>query len=319
VLTAQGAARWIEALTGRGAYDNGPTWLLFENWQVTNAEEAYWALNCMEAVTNNHVVYSFTNGSPGLVAQDPMYSVMALGVTVPLFRVLPGASSVEVSGPAGTDTAISWDQLAVQSFSLRSGPVIGATETLVGAGVSLTENVDLGDNGASWLNLTAVASAGSRVDSLTLALGPPPPLDPDFRAPPATLIQPTSGGFVWSVAPSLGQSPDTTNLTTVGTFRPAPGSFSPSGENPLVPLAVNFVNSGPGALNVHLGLETDGTSNPATVLPPVMTTPGLLQSFDIHFLLLPNTPLYSQTVAFYQFALGFRVVYVNPEWQLLNG
>ncbi|HEV8050535.1 MAG TPA: hypothetical protein VGP88_08075, partial [Thermoplasmata archaeon] len=72
VLTTQSAARWTEALTSRGAFDAGPTWLQFESWEITNAQEAYFALNSETAVTNNLLVASYSGYATASLSQAPM-------------------------------------------------------------------------------------------------------------------------------------------------------------------------------------------------------------------------------------------------------
>ena len=101
VLTTQGAVRWVEALTDRGAFDVGPTWLLFEPWQIVNAEESYWALNAQYALTNNLQVFSFSgfNASvPSGLAGSPTYGAYIEGIQFPLLRLVPTSAFVYAVG-----------------------------------------------------------------------------------------------------------------------------------------------------------------------------------------------------------------------------
>jgi hypothetical protein len=63
VLTYQGhAAHWVEAVTSRSAFFPGPTWIHFYPYQIIRDEESFWAFNSQDAITNNHVVWSFAGG-----------------------------------------------------------------------------------------------------------------------------------------------------------------------------------------------------------------------------------------------------------------
>ncbi len=317
VLTVQGATRWVEALTARAAYDPGPTWLLFENWQITNAEESYWALNCYTAATNNELVYSYSNLSSPLLSEAPLYSIYQLGVAVPILRVLPGASTLNLT-VGGTPTQVTLSSLAAAGSTFAPDGT-GAVVRFGAQGVQVQETVAFGGPSDSWLNLTLTPSPGESLDQATLALGPPPPLVSSLRAPPPPSVALAPGAFAWSVAAGLGQLPGNVNVTTNGTWSPAPSSVSEGGPGLPGTIQATFPNPAPTQpLSVGLRLSTPNTSNPGTDLPSLLPTNQFLADYDVHYLLLPQTPQYAQTIAFYQAELGFVPVFQNSEWILLS-
>jgi len=102
VLTTQSVARWVEGLTARTAYTPGPTWLLFNSFQVNNAELSLWALTSMDSLTNGQAVMSFSGFSPsGNLDESPLYSVYVDGVAFPVLALNPTSMVVNATLPGG--------------------------------------------------------------------------------------------------------------------------------------------------------------------------------------------------------------------------
>ncbi|MCI4317352.1 MAG: hypothetical protein L3J96_02335, partial [Thermoplasmata archaeon] len=72
-------------------------------------------------------------------------------------------------------------------------------------------------------------------------------------------------------------------------------------------------------LQVSIEITTQGANNPAVQLPSVMDTPAFLVAHDIHFVLLPTAPQYTQTINYYEAEFGFRVGFSNSGWTVLEG
>jgi len=319
VLTTQGSARWVEALSDRGAYDIGPTWLLFENWQVTNAELAYWGMNSFLAVTNNHAVISYSNLSTSLLNQAPMYSIYDEGINVPVLRFLPGATTANVTtGPSSQDIALTY--LASPSLSWQAGPSPSATTMYDSAVANVLQTATLGVDGQAWVNYTFTPKAGHGLPSVQIALGPPPSNTPTIHAAQDEEENFSGSSFEWSQSVRLGQLPSAVNVTTEGTIEPVPQNIDQNATGLPGTVLVDFSNPEPAsAFSVSFSMSTADTSNPATVLPAVMLTSTFLHEFDIHFLLAPNDAGYAPVVAEFQLSYKFRVVYLNSEWVVLQG
>jgi hypothetical protein len=319
VLTVQGAARWVEALTARGAYDIGPTWLLFENWQVTNAEWAYWALNSYAAVTNNEAVFSYSGAAGSVLSQAPMYSVYEEGVLVPVLRALPGATLFNVTSQGRADS-VALSALGAPLFSPFGGSKPGMSLIFAGSTVWVEVNATLGYGGQAWVNYTVVPRGGDNVSGVRIELAPPPFEVPSLHTDGVPTVTPSPGGFNWSLSASLGQLPTPVTVSTSGSFAPRPQSSTFNGSGSPNSLSLSFANPSPNrAMTISLALRTSGASNPATTLPEVMLTEQLLASYNIHFLLVPLISGYAQTIAFYQLNFQFRTVFQDSEWILLEG
>lgn len=59
-------------------------------------------------------------------------------------------------------------------------------------------------------------------------------------------------------------------------------------------------------------------SNPAVVLPTVLSTAQFFATNSIEFLLLPSTVPYAETLDFLSATFGFVVVFTNSEWTVLQ-
>ncbi len=318
VLTLQGTARWIEALTGRGTYDSGPTWLDFEPWEIINSQSAFWALNSRYAVTDDSAILSYTPTSTILLDQAPMYSVFVEGVVFPIARVLPGDLSVSVVTPNGTRIvpSSSWGPgtLTINSTT-GTGTIAYSTEWFVA-----TIEGALGAPGAAWMNFTVNAYAGNTLSQVDFSMGSPPSDVALLHAPSSESVVTSPNGFEWTSSGTLAQLPAPETITTNGTYSIAPTANVVSNFPANVTLTSSFaLPSGDSQFFVSLALSTPGTGNPGITLPLILDTEAFLQSHDIHFLVLSSGAAYAPTIAFYQAVFGFTTVYVNSGWQVMEG
>ncbi len=318
VLTLQGSARWTEALTDRGVYDAGPTWLDFEPWQIVNSQSAFWALNSRYAVTDGSAIVSYTPNSTTILSQSPMYSVFDQGVIFPIVRVLPGAMNVTVVTANGTmtDSGSSW------------GPPILTVNTTTGVGtiaysdrwLRATIIGALGPLGGATINITVAPVHGDSLSQLSVAFGSPPAGVALMHPPTSQSVVPSGAGFSWLSTGTLGQLPSRATLTTSGEFVPSPASSSVSLFPANVTLTSNFlIPPGEPSFTVSVSLTTPGAGNPGISLPLVLDTEGFFQTHDIHFLLISTGNIYSPTIAFFESAFGFTTVYLNSQWEVLEG
>ncbi len=318
VLTLQGSARWIQALTDRGTYDIGPTWLDFEPWQIVNSQTAFWALNSRFAVTDDSAILSYTPTNTTLINQAPMYSVFVDGVVFPVVRILPGALSVTVTTPTGTQTVpgSNW------------GPGVLTINSTTGTGTiaystpwfDATVEGALGSASETSINLTLTATAADTLGQVNLTLGAPPEGIALIHAPSSQSVTLSPTGFSWTSTGTLAQLPSPETITTTGTYSVAPSAMTLSAFPANVTLTSVFaVPSADSRFSVSLALSTPGTGNPGISLPLILDTQAFLQSHNIHFLVLSSGGPYAPTIAFYQTVFGFTTVYTNPGWEVLEG
>jgi hypothetical protein len=317
VLTIQSAARWTEALTSRGAFDPGPTWLDFESWQIADADASFWALNSANVVTSNGTVLSYS--PPGVTAldQSPMYSVYVDGVVVPVVRLVPGEMSVTLVSN-GSTRQISGADWGAPSFSLD--PLSGDSLATYHTG-RFTVNVSarLVPGGAT-LSLAAAPTPGNQIGSLTVAFATPP-RNAASLGPAVTLtLGPLAGGVYWNVSKSIGPLPTPSLVPTAIRFSPTPQSLATTSFPVNGTLLANFSNPSPGApIQVESTLQTQVTTNSVVTLPRLMATSAFLAVNDIHFVLLPATNPYSANAILFEAAYGFQVEFQNSQWMVLQG
>jgi hypothetical protein len=318
VLTLQGSARWTEALTGRGVYDEGDTWLDFEPWQIVNSQSTFWAFNSQYAVTQGTSIVSYSPGSTSVISQSPMYSVFDEGVIFPIVRVLPGAMTVTVTTPNGT-VLVGGNSWGTPNVTVNDttgvGTIVYSTPwvvaTIVGA---------LSAAGAATMNVTLLPANGDSLNVLSLGLGSPPGGVSLLHAPATQTVYASGSGFSWLSTGTLAQLPNPVTLNTTGVFTPAPSSMVVSSFPASVTLTSQFgIPGGDRPFTVSIALSTPGTGNPGVSLPLVLSTEAFLQSRDIHFLLLGSGDLFEPTIAFFEAAFGYTTVYINSGWEVLEG
>jgi hypothetical protein len=317
VLTLQSSARWVEALTTRGAFDIGPTWLDFEGWQIIDSQEAYYTFNSAYAVTDNAAVLSFTDPSSPILSQSPMYSILSLGIPVPVCRLLVGSSSVTIveNGTTETIPGSAWGP-----GTLAVGPS-SATATLSynPAPFSLSVFSTATNGSSATLSVTATGKNGTLVEGFTLEMGVPPSGVSLLGVGTQSGIVLQPGGFQWNTTKSLGPLPTPSEFFTTGTFSAAPvvetQSLYPNGPE----VTAQFARpAGLSPYTVSLELTTPGSGNPGVSLPPVLNSTGFLDSNDIQFLFILETNPYLPTVQLFEATLGFHVVYANSSWEILE-
>jgi len=319
VLTTQSAARWTEALTARGAFDAGPTWLQFESWEITNAQEAYFALNSETGTTNNLLVASYSGYATTSLSQAPMVSALVLGVPVPILRVLPATELTDTSGPgcSGWTAAAATGPPSVAVPGPT--PVSGALRES-NACATTTQTTTLSPGSPTlWLNYTVTPTPGDQLLGFNLTMATPPPKNAALHAGPATAITAAGPSLSWSTITALGQFPGGGNVTLTGSVAPTPVSALVNASNGTGQVAYGFGNPSPSApLSISFEMQVPSASNPAIVLPTVLSTPAFLAANSIRFLLLPSTAPYAETIEFFAATFGFVTVFANSEWTVLQ-
>jgi hypothetical protein len=329
VLTTQGAVRWTEALTARGAFDIGPTWLLFEPWQIVNAEESYWALNSAYAFTNNLNVLAYSGfnlSSASSLSENPMYGAYMDGIQFPLVRFSAAGLSA-LASPAGPANA-TW----VPAWGTGSTPVLSfpnktpeASVVYSTADYTLFENGTVPLVGPSWVNLTVVPHEGATVADLNVSLLAPSTgvslLHPPTSAG-VSLVEPTAAGATlhWSDKAVLGQLPNAQPISSTIHVAPGPTQTILSNSSKPNSALMEFQNPAPAEpFTVTLAFSTAGVGNPAVTLPSEMFGSSFLAVHNIHFLLVPNQVGFAQTENLYRLVYHFSVVFQNSEWVVLQG
>jgi hypothetical protein len=321
LLTTSGAVRWTEALSDRGAFDIGPTWLLFESWQIVNAEEAYWALNSLNALTNNAQVLSFTGFNTSALQQAPMYSAYIQGVQFPLLRVLPASLSANVStgGPyvqtpaEGTFAPV----VTIPGPQPNTGLI-----TYSNPQFTVNEVGAIGPVDTSWINFTVTPSTGSQVSSFNLTLGSPAVGNSFLHAPSSTGTWWDAAGqsLAWNDSGVLGQLPGNYSIESAITPYPSPTGTPLTPQGGLNSAEMSFANPHPSQpFTISLLLTTKGDGNPAISLPFLMNGGAFLAEHDIHFLLVPTLTSFLSTEQFYESVYGYTSQFQNSEWTVLEG
>jgi hypothetical protein len=319
VLAPSTDARWIEALTNRQAFDNGPVWLLFDPFQIVDAEESYWALNSEYAVSNGQVVLSYSGFNTPLYGQAPMYSANDEGIAFPVFRILPTAVTLNATTPSysGLYPVLPAPTPAVSVDAAPPGH--GTIVFTTGAG-TVTETAAPGTGGSAAVQFQVQPKAGAQVRSLVLVLASPPPTSAMLARDKIVTLSATPGGLNWVVTGPLGEYPYPATLTTQVGFSLRPSSERFGGFQGSYGVRVEFPNPAPTQpFTVTISAQTGGTSNPTPSFPTAFATAQFLQGQDVHFLLWPNTPASPWQVSYYESTFGFQPVYNNSEWVILQG
>ncbi|HEV2448837.1 MAG TPA: hypothetical protein VGU43_00295, partial [Thermoplasmata archaeon] len=317
VLTLQSSARWVEAITSRGAFDIGPTWLDFEGWQIIDSQEAYFAFSSAAAITDNAGVLSFSNPSSPILSQAPMYSILALGVPVPVCRLLVGSSSVTVldNGTPVTVPGPSWGP-ATLAVSPNSP---AATLSYSPAEFTLSIATSVANGSTAQVSVTATGRNGSTVQGLQLVLGSPPTGDALLGVGTQAGIVLQSSGFLWNTTKNLGPLPTASTFQTTGSFSVAPvvetQSTYPNGPE----VTAQFSRPASATpFTIGLTLSTPGSGNPGVTLPPSINATGFLDQNGIRFLFILQTNPYAEIIQLYESTLGFHVVFANSSWEILE-
>ena len=317
VLTLQSSVRWVEAISSRGAFDVGPTWLLFEPWQITNAEETYWAFNSQFAITNNHDVLAFSGGYRGVDASPtiaaPLYAAYLQGVAVPMIDVDTADLVLNVTTANGTFSEPAGSGGAPTLVAPTSGG--SATLAFQGADFELVETSSTPSAGGASITFSVVPEPGVVVNALDVHLRMPSNLVTLLHTPASAGVRATGGGALqWSTATLLGPELDASTITTTVVPTPAPATLAVAPTGGANAATYNFSGAGSAPFAVRLALNTSGASNPAIQLPALLNTSAFLAEHQIRFLLLPTKSGYQYTSGYFQTQFGFRSVDPNPEW-----
>ncbi len=319
VLTQSQVARWTEALTNRPEYTVGPVWLLFDPFQVVDTEETYWAANSAYAITNSQVVLSYSGFNTSVFSQAPLYSSYVQGVPFPVFRVVPGGLILNVTARNGTENIV------------FTGGLGGNASTAIhdsGNGTILYQSwaadvIEVGTplaGGQAEIQFVVSPHTGVTVHWIGVTLDRPPYGARSLQRGTLTALDYGAGGSLnWSIEGRLGQYPSPVNVTTTIQFsEPAVqqggGAFANgSAWRGLFPDA-----HGTSPFVLTLAVSTPSTSNPAQTLPRIMSSAGFYQNQSIHFVLWTNSPFYAEQLYYFEAQFGFRPVYANVNWIILE-
>jgi hypothetical protein len=331
VLGTQSTMRWIQALTVRGAYDYGPTWLDFFPWQIQNSFSAYWAQNAYNVSSNNRVALAYSGFSTVTMAQDPEYAAYVDGVIFPTIRLLTSQMWLSLTTHGVTNTVplnvLGPGQLfpAPPNGSLASGYSYRSSGFVVDVRGALAPTAPV-----AWINLTFVPTGSSPavLHSFTLGLSSAAATSSLSHSPQVSAIVPVPGvpgAFQWDVTGPLGQLPSPYRLATYGYFSPAPipnsvaVNASPSASPHLL---ATFANPNPSAgarWSLSLRLTTPQATNPAIVVPTWFSSAAWMAANHVRFLVVPNLYGYLAEVQYFEATYSWRLVFSNSAWFILSG
>jgi hypothetical protein len=322
VLTLQSSVRWVEAISSRGSFDVGPTWLLFEPWQITNAEESYWAFNTRFALTNNVEALGFSSGYTGVdsspISSAPMYAVYLNGVAVPILNVQTAGLSVNVTS-AGHTAIYPAGQWGAPTFALAPDGSPAATLSFRGPLFNVTEASTVRPSGGAGITFTVTPSPGVVINQVLVGISAPSFLVALLHAPVSQGVLFQNGALTWSVGAIVGSQLTTSTVTTRVEFAPPPIQVSTSPPALSNAATAVFANPSGAAWTGGMNLTTNGTWNPAIHLSSVLDTAQFLAKHQIHFLLLPTRGAYAYTNVLYQLLFGWKAVFANAEWTVFSG
>lgn len=318
VLTVPSAARWTEALSDRDALTVGPVWLLFDPFQITDAEESYWALTSEYTVENSQAALAFSGEATPVMSQAPMYTVYDQGIPFPVVRVLPGTLALTASGPNGS-----------------TGYPLTATGTFPGGGAgglppnvtvtyrsSVASVVEVGtalSDGSMRLHFEVTPDAGTTVRSLTVGFATPPSDSSTLATDSVASTSVAGSTMTIGVTGKLGQYPDPAQITSTIHFSGTPTWSSPNSLTLAGSETAVFADpNGSGRFGLEVAFASVGASGTVGPLPAMLSTPTFLQNRSIAFLLWPNQTYGSVEIQYYEATFGFRQVYANPEWIVLG-
>jgi hypothetical protein len=319
VLTTEGAARWTEALTDRGAFDPGPTWLQFETWEISDAQESYFAMNTETAVTNNLLVAAYSGYATTSLSQAPLISALVLGVPIPIVRVLPASEMTETSGVG----CAGWASASAGGTPTLTVPGLTATSGEIHEGNSCATTVQTTTLAPTsptlWLNYTVTPTAGNQLLGFNVTLASPPPRVTPLHVGPLNAIAANGSSLAWTVGTASGNFPGGANVTLGASIAPTPTSVAFNASNGTGQSAYGFQNPNPSdALAISFEMTVPMASNPAVLLPTLLSTAQFFATNSIVFLLLPAVATYAETIDFLSATFGFVTVFSNSEWIILQ-
>ena len=322
VITMQGAVRWVEALTDRGAFDVGPTWLLFEPWQILTQRSATWAINShgrLDEQPSGLLVFRIQRLHPQWPARGPTIR-RSTPSKASSFRSFDWSHRPRTSSrrPARLRHLYALQGSATPLLSISSISTPAATVVYPDGLFSASESTALSPGGTAWMNLTVTPGPGVQIDGINLTLSSPSLGPALLHAPASQGVSLSGSGVVWSDSAILCQLPGAVPFSTqISASLGASITLSSPGASDTV--SWNFTNPQPGSpLDISISLQTSGLSNPATSLPTLMLGSEFLSQHDIHFLVLPNQAGFTGTAQFFEAVYGFSQVYSNPEWTVLQ-
>jgi hypothetical protein len=318
VLTVASASRWTEALSGRAAFTVGPEWLLFDQFQIADTQESYWALTSQYAISDNRVALSFSGFSSPDLSQAPMYTPFVQGVEFPVLRVLPGSLSVNASGPEGAGAFPLEGDLAP---TVTPGPpgTSEITARYTAHVATLTELATTLPNGTARVQFLVTPAPGEIVRSFSFEVAPPPTESTVLSTDAPSGIALHGSTLSWSVTGKLGQYPKLVTVASEVAFRPGPVSA----RTPAASLAhtwnLTFSDpNGSAPFSVGADFSTVGASNPAATLPTAFSTQTFLTNNSIQFLLWPGGSKAAAEIGYFGATFGFSEAFENSQWFVLQ-
>lgn len=317
VLTTSSAARWTEALALRDALTIGPVWLLFDPFQIVDAQETYWALTSEYALSNGQCAVAFSGFATPVDSQAPLYAAYDEGVPFPVFRVLPGSILLNASGPNGSGQFPAQGG-GVPQLTVTSTNGTAATVVYTGAAGRLVETTATSPDGSASISWQILPDAGEVVHALTLELGPAPPQSTSLDTDTTTSVTLAGTELAWSVQGKLGQYPTPVTIPTAVDFSEPPATWSLAGP-PTGYVSLTFADAaGTTPFPVTMTVRSGAPAGPTAELPAVLATQAFLNEHAIHYLLWPNTTDGTVETTYYASTFGFHPVYSNPEWVILE-
>jgi hypothetical protein len=321
VLTLQSTVRWVEAVDSRGAFDVGPTWLLFEPWQIVDAEESYWAFNSRYTLTNNLDALAFSGGYTGVdqspLVSAPLYAAYVDGVAIPILNLQTAGILVSstVGGVARADAPGAW---GAPTLTVSANGSASATLAFHGPYFNLSEVSTAHPAGGATLAFQLTPEPGTVLRGIQLNLSAPSTSVVLLHGPASAGVSRIGDRLYWNVSTVIGPNPSASIVPATVDMSPAPSSVVLSSARSPNSALLTFPDASGGSWAGWLNLSTAGTGNPAVTLPPVMDTAQFLQEHQIRFLLLPTKAVYLLTGAYYQLLFGWKTVYSNAEWTVVK-
>ncbi|MCI4366193.1 MAG: hypothetical protein L3K08_00400 [Thermoplasmata archaeon] len=305
VLTVPSAARWTEALSARDAYTIGPVWLLFDPFQITDAQESYWALTSTYMVTNDQVALGCSGFATPVLSEGPIFTAYDEAVPFPVLRILTGGLALNVTETGSTRT------VSVVPVLAGIGPGPGAGAPLIFARyaaspAAVTESIYVRPDGTGHVLFRVTPGSGESVNALDITFAPPPSYSTTLATDALQSLAITSAPSPATVATRIAFSEP---IVPEGPVNIAQPSWTVAVRDP----------NGSAPFSVDLAFSVPGSRGPTASLPAFFNTSEFLAGAGIHFLLWPAIGGAAAELAYFEASFGYRALDANDEWTLLQG
>ena len=314
ILSLSGGAtqHWTFAMSGRAVYS--PTIVsgfLFKKSRIAEDQLAFFPFNYRTSVSNGLNFASVTGNVSDFFDGAPVYGTLKSGTPTPVFLFPPQGFTVTLANSSGVPVPAFVPGTRVPSITVESGPPAQMDIHFVAPGYNLTVTSTLVPGGPTFINATAQATGPAGLINLKAGIRPVPGIH--IRTIPAV----TGNSFVFTYA-----NVNDSTLTTDGVVAP-PGTVElpPSLSADKFEFGAAGTNSilGSHVITLSIELTTPGANSFGSPIPPVITTPNVLNNWQTRFVLFNNYTRQAQKylIAYFEQEYRATVLFLEGQWVVL--